>query len=472
MGEVTSNVALERRCLRLVSITELEVLQERILQELVEVTRAQSGALWVANEKGLLRLRVFRGLFDRQSLPASMDGSLIARTPWENEQGLWVPLTVGEQLWGLAQLGHPLSKNFGDAMLGPVEVLSGFGGAALQAAHKLLALQRQGLRDRESGAYTLSYFTDYATKEIYKARRYSRAFSILTFSIDNLSQIRLRLGAPTARSVQQATLKVIAQSIRDSDVIARATDQEFYVLLPETEFFGALMFLRRALSLVRNEAAVRAVEWRLPLGLTGGAATFPRDGEDFDELLGRCRQRMNERRRSLQQLLNLETPSFWESVELLLGNSRSPRLPDPGGEPSRRGRVADTLLQELQGELARELLRDPTARGLLYLGGREVRSDLPLLMGLEGAPAGFGTNIFVLGKRADVETHPVATPVFVEGDAELDRHDFLLWLGDAAAYALLQRRGRTATWGFHTADPALIEGLVSKLQAQYDLQAW
>ena len=108
MGEVTSNVALERRCLRLVSITELEVLQERILQELVEVTRAQSGALWVANEKGLLRLRVFRGLFDRQSLPASMDGSLIARTPWENEQGLWVPLTVGEQLWGLAQLGHPL----------------------------------------------------------------------------------------------------------------------------------------------------------------------------------------------------------------------------------------------------------------------------------------------------------------------------------------------------------------------------
>lgn len=472
MTELNNAVALERRCLAVVSITELETLQERVLQEMVDVTRAQSGALWVANEKGLLRLRAFRGLFDRQSLPASMDGSLIARTPWENDQGLWVPITVGEQLWGLLQLGHPLAKNFGDAVLGPVQVLAGFSGAAIQAAHKLLALQRQGLKDRESGAYTLSYFTDYATKEIYKARRYSRAFSILTFSIDNLAQIRLRLGVETARAVQQATLKVIAQSIRDSDVIARATDQEFYVLLPETEFFGALMFLRRSLALVRNEPAVRGVEWRLPLGLTGGAATFPRDGEDFDELLARCRKRMNERRHSLQQLLNLEGPTFWESVELLLGTAKSPRLPDPGGEPSRRGHVSDSLLEELQAELARELLRVPTARGLLYLGAHEVRADLPLLMGLEGAPVGFGTHIYVLGKRADVEVHPVATPVFVEADEGLEKHDFLLWLGDAAAYGLVQRRGRGGTWGFHTADPALIEGLVSKLQAQYDLQAW
>ena len=64
------------------------------------------------------------------------------------------------------------------------------------------------------------------------------------------------------------------------------------------------------------------------------------------------------------------------------------------------------------------------------------------------------------------------TPVFLEGDEHLARHEFLLWMGDGSAYALLQRRGRGATWGFHTSDPTLVEGLVSKLQTAYDLQPY
>lgn len=64
------------------------------------------------------------------------------------------------------------------------------------------------------------------------------------------------------------------------------------------------------------------------------------------------------------------------------------------------------------------------------------------------------------------------TPVFLEGDERLARHEFLLWMGDGSAYGLLQRRGRGATWGFHTSDPTLVEGLVSKLQTAYDLQPY
>jgi hypothetical protein len=64
------------------------------------------------------------------------------------------------------------------------------------------------------------------------------------------------------------------------------------------------------------------------------------------------------------------------------------------------------------------------------------------------------------------------TPVFLEGDERLARHEFLLWMGDGSAYGLLQRRGRGSTWGFHTSDPTLVEGLVSKLQTTYDLQPY
>jgi two-component system, cell cycle response regulator len=466
-------IAIEDRALAVVGVNDIELVQERILQELCEHCGAQSGSLWVAGDRGGLRLRAWRGLVDRAGLPDLMDPSLVHPSPWLAGAHFLIPVvTAAGEIQGLAQLGDSLNGDFGEALIPDAQRFGAFAASALKTAARFAQLQRQGLRDRETGAYTLSYFTDYATKEIYKARRYGRSFSLLTFSIDNLKSIRARLGAATARQAQQIVLRVISQVTRDADVVARAGEHEFNVLLPETDFFGGLMFLRRALSSLTEEADGRALEARIPFGLTGGCATFPRDGDDFDELLLRCRRRMDDRRGSLHYQLRLDPLSFWEEVELLLGNSRSPRLPETRGEPARRGKVADVLFDELQLEVARELLRDPTTRGLVYVGGSVMRSDLPIVRGLDVSPAEFAPRVYLMGKRGDLVSHPIITPVFLEGDEHLARHEFLLWLGDGLAYALLQRRGRGATWGFHTSDPTLVEGLVSKLQATYDLQPY
>lgn len=466
-------MTLEQRCLHLVAISEIEALQEKILVELCDFCGAQSAALWVSGERVGLRLRAWRGLIDRGVLPELVDPSLVQGQPWRAGNALLVPLvTEAGDLQGLVQLGDSLSGEFAEALTSPLRVLGQFGAAALKTALRFVQLQRQGLRDRDTGAYTLSYFTDYATKEIYKARRYGRAFSLLTFSLDNLPQIRARVGHDSVRQAQQIVLRVISQIIRDSDVVARATEQEFHVLLPETDFFGGLMFLRRALAAVHDEPDARALEAKVPFGLTGGAATFPRDGDDFDELLVCCRQRMEERRGSLHAHLRLEPLPFWDELELLLGSSKSPKLPETPGEPSRRGKVADVLFDELQTEVARDLLREPMARGLVYLGGPVVKSELPIVRALEHAPPDFAPRVYAIGRRADLSEHHALTPVFLEGDERLNRHEFLIWLGDGSAYALLQRRGRGATWGFHTSDPTLVEGLVSKLQAEYDLQPY
>lgn len=466
-------MTLEQRCLSLVAVSDIEALQERILAELCDFGGAQSGALWVSGERVGMRLRAWRGLVERTSLPELVDPSLVQGAPWRAGKALLVPLvTEAGDLQGLVQLGDSLAGEFPEALVAPNKVLGQFAATALKTALRFVQLQRQGLRDRDTGAYTLSYFTDYATKEIYKARRYGRAFSLLTFSLDNLPQIRARLGHAAVRQAQQIVLRVISQIIRDSDVVARATEQEFHVLLPETDFFGGLMFLRRALSAVHDEPDARVLEAKVPFGFTGGAATFPRDGDDFDELLVRCRQRMDERRGSLHAHLRLEPLAFWDELELLLGNSRSPKLPETPGEPSRRGKVADVLFDELQVEVARDLLREPMARGLVYVGGPAVRADLPIVRALEHAPPDFAPRVYVIGRRADLDDHHALTAVFLEGDERLARHEFVIWLGDGSAYALLQRRGRGATWGFHTSDPTLVEGLVSKLQSEYDLQPY
>jgi two-component system cell cycle response regulator len=397
--------------------------------------------------------------------------------PWiardERSPVLYVPFVTGGEITGMAKLSDPLEGDFRTEHVRYAKILGDSAAVGVKNGRRMLALQRLGLRDRDTAAYNLSYFTDYASKEIYKARRYGRTFSLLTFSIDNLNLVKARLGAGDAKRAVRGIIKALSKIVRDSDVIAKASDQEFYLLLPETDFFGAVMFVRRALAAVREEPDAQEVEARLPLALVGGASTFPKDGEDFDDLVHRCRRRMDERRSSLQRKLMLDTLPFWDEVELLLGNASSPKLPvEDNAEPSRRGKVSDVLFDELQAEIARELIRDPGSRGLLYVGGPEIRSDLPIAQGLERAPTELASRVYLLGRRMDLESHPALTPVFLEGDERMGRHEFLLWMSESASYALIQRRGLGATWGFHSSDTAVVDGLITSLQAEYDLQPY
>ena len=474
---------LHQRCLEFLSQPDLEWLQERVAAELASVCDAQSAALWIADDRGNLVLRAYRGLLDRHFLAErlSTEGPLGNRMrealPWVARDGkspiLYVPFISSGELMGLAQLSDPLAGDFRIEHLRYAKILGDSAAVGVKNGRRMLALQRLGLRDRDTAAYNLSYFTDYASKEIYKARRYGRMFSLLTFSVDNLPLVRMRLGPTEAKLAVRGIIKALSRIVRDSDVIAKASEQEFYLLLPETDFFGAMMFVRRALAAVREEPEAQEVEARLPLALVGGASTFPKDGEDFDELMYRCRRRMDERRASLQRKLMLDTLPFWDEVELLLGNASSPKLPvEEHAEPSRRGKVSDVLFDELQTEIARELMRDPSSRGLLYVGGPEIRSDLPIAQGLDSASPDMASRIYLLGRRVDLESHRALTPVFLEGDERMGRHEFILWLSENAAYALIQRRGLGATWGFHSSDTAVVDGLITRLQAEYDLQPY
>ncbi len=474
-------VGLHERARSLFAQPELEWVQERVLGELLAASDARSGALWTCLPKGPLQLRVWRGLAGRPAAPDVLspqtEARLRAGVAWEAREAdgpaLYVPFSVPGEVLGLCRLADPLGGAFPQEARPAAELLAANASLALQNARRFLALQRLGLRDPDTSAYNLAYFTDYASKEMDKARRYGRGFSLLLFSIDNLGSLRSRFGPDEARAATRAVIRVFGSVLRDSDVLARVSEQEFYLLLPETDAFGAVVFTRRALQTVREAPEVQAVEAQLPLSLVAGASTFPKDGDDFDELVQRCRRRMEERRASLQRRLMLEGLDFWETVELLLGSAQSPRLPADGeSEPSRRGKVSDGLFEALQAEVARELQRDPGTRGLVYVGAGEVRSDLAIARGLERAPPGLSARVYLLGRRGDFQAHPGLTPVFVAGDERLGRHEFLLWLGEQSAYALLQRRGHGATWGFHTSDVAVVDGLVAKLQSTYDLQPY
>jgi len=474
-----------REALQLLGTLDLELLQELALQALARVTDAQGAALWVADERGALTLRGYRGVVDRGALPARIDPRA---EPWAEavahpraipapgvrpDEAFYVPLVANEELLGLALLADRARGRFGAGERAAALAVAGFTAIAVRNARRFQALERVGLRDRETGAYNLAYFVDYAGKEFYKARRYARAFSLVVLSIDNVEQLRRAGGRERYRLAMRDLVSAVSRVIRDADILAKVSESEYYLLLPETDAFGALIFLRRATEEIRGEASIRALEEHAPVLVSIGAAAFPRDGEDFDELLHWARQRVESQRGSLVRRLHLaelERTAFWELCDLLI--SGAPHLPE--SSPSARLPADPEAFAVLQREVARELARDPRARGLLYLGGpglarAPVRAALP---GPEAsARAGDASaRVFLLGPRGGdhpAAPHPQVTEVWLDGDKRLSTHQVLLHLSEQGGYAWLSDEDGRA---FHTSDVPLVDALVQRLQALYDLQ--
>lgn len=152
-----------------------------------------------------------------------------------------------------------------------------------RALRAVVAREREGgspMKDPTTSAYSFSYFVDIAGREIDLARRHGRRFALASVEVD-----------PTAAGLSfdaRSAVELVLGAVRDTDVVARADEQELLLLLPETTTKGARTLRRRVLE--RLQTLHRAAA--LPrLALRVGVASFPFDGEDLSRLLRIARRR-------------------------------------------------------------------------------------------------------------------------------------------------------------------------------------
>jgi ActR/RegA family two-component response regulator len=150
------------------------------------------------------------------------------------------------------------------------------------------------MKDPASSAYSFAYYVDVAGREIDRARRLDRRFSIATISIGAPPPDPHGLGAPAPVSHPSDALLRPAEAgdrllsaVSDLDVVARIDDNEFHLLLPEMDGLGAHALRRRLLARLGGSSDRRLV----PRGVLVGVATFPHDGEDLSQLLRVARRR-------------------------------------------------------------------------------------------------------------------------------------------------------------------------------------
>lgn len=344
--------------------------------------------------------------------------------------------------------------------------------------HYLELPQSLDLRDPETGAFGLSFFVEYTEKELTRSQRYGRPFSLVVLRVDGAGDLAHMHGKEAVRTLLRSVLGAVGRVARDVDLVARLGDEEFGLLLPETDHFGALMFQRRALAATADDAKVREMTATLPVSMVVGASTWQRDGKELDSLLSAARGRALQGRRSLAR--RLAALEFWPSVWELLEGELSSLIPGGGFatsegddlQPSSRRLVmsADTL-RSVRAEVMRQVAREAGGRGLLYAsaGADAIHASLPMLESL--ARGGAAWTVHLLGKRGPSSlVHPVVTPVYVDAQDPVCRHDLLLFLSEQTSYALVRKGDGGAA--FHSSDGPLVDHLISRLQQAYDLHSY
>ena len=378
-----------------------------------------------------------------QDLPASTRGEELLRLATKRAATV-VPLGVAEKLLALVVLEgrRPRESETSAAIASLAATVLAFvdAGQARRA-------RRASLDGRVARVYSFAYLQDIAGREVDKAKRHGRRLAIAAILLDKDS------GTKTRAELEQVVLGVV----RETDVLARFDDHEFYLLLPETGALGAHACRRRLLLRAEGDRRARspASDRRGPISsrtgrglpLSIGVASYPHDGVTLDRLLRAARQRAVDAARSAVHTLALAAMPLGEIVDVLLAR---PMMGAGFGSPYPLDLVAPAMLS-LVSAACREARRGGAANILVTL-----RGGMGMASAARQADAGREGGVQV----ADVRSAP-----------RCENAEAIVISAEHGSWVCCGRRDDDRFRGVHAADPLLAD-LIAQRLAQASGTRW
>lgn len=195
-------------------------------------------------------------------------------------------LTLNLQGQRLGLLQFMRRKRFSDAEINRLEYLT----AALffplrNAIHYARAL-RTAYQDPLTGAYNRAAMDNHLEREYSLAKRRSESLSVLMLDIDHFKHVNDTHGHASGDTILRAVAQKISDTIRTTDVLYRYGGEEFLVILPSADDYGALQIserVRKAVADMDTDIGSLALQ----VTVSAGTATLI-ENEDVCHLLHRA----------------------------------------------------------------------------------------------------------------------------------------------------------------------------------------
>jgi diguanylate cyclase (GGDEF)-like protein len=193
-----------------------------------------------------------------------------------------VPLRGEEQESGLLCLLDAADEA---AALPQLAVVAAHAGVALRNAERYRRARDRAFVDDATDVYNARYLLEALDREVRRSERYGNELSILFIDLDRFKLVNDHHGHLVGTSVLRQLSRLLAQSVRQVDTVARYGGDEFTILLADTGERGARVIAERIRKWVADNAFEAEAGRTLNLTCSVGLATYPAHGRTREALL-------------------------------------------------------------------------------------------------------------------------------------------------------------------------------------------
>ncbi len=153
----------------------------------------------------------------------------------------------------------------------------------LASSNKDLLAQLKGLsvKDPLTGLYNYRYLQERLSSEFKRAQRYILPLSIIMIDIDYFKSINDAYGHQYGDLILKEFGNYLKDFSRSNDIVIRHGGEEFFILLPDTNREGTIIFCGRLLEELAEhffDSKGKKIKLKVSIGL----ASFPEDGLDSE----------------------------------------------------------------------------------------------------------------------------------------------------------------------------------------------
>ncbi|HSW13369.1 MAG TPA: sensor domain-containing diguanylate cyclase [Solimonas sp.] len=145
-------------------------------------------------------------------------------------------------------------------------------------------LYQRATRDPLTGVFNRGHFTEAATQEIERARRFAEPLSLVMIDIDHFKKVNDTYGHETGDHAIVSLAQTCTKSIRKIDTLARIGGEEFAILLPRANKNVAYEMAQR-LRLKLADQRITVGEKEISYTVSMGVSTLLPTTRDLAELL-------------------------------------------------------------------------------------------------------------------------------------------------------------------------------------------
>ena len=182
-----------------------------------------------------------------------------------------VPLMIKDSAIGVMNIVNRREGRFNEDDLQTALTMANQAAVVIEKARLFNLATIDGL----TGLIVHRHFQAKMEEEFRRARRYSKPLAYMMTDIDHFKKFNDTWGHQVGDMVLREVARIVRDNARDTDVAARYGGEEFGVILPETDYEGAMLLAERLRLRVEN-AAFPGPKGDLKVTLSIGVSSMPR----------------------------------------------------------------------------------------------------------------------------------------------------------------------------------------------------